>query len=176
MDYVDLFLIHWPAPKLNKYVETYRALEELYSAGKIRAIGVSNFHIPHIQRILDECTVKPTVNQIECHPFLTQVEIREFCKKHDIFVESWSPIMRGGESLNHEVFTNLAEKYGKNTAQIVLRWHVQSGMITIPKSVTPSRIEDNFNIFDFQLDTADMDTISSLNSNERLGPNPENFE
>lgn len=175
LEYLDLYLIHWPMPDNDTYIETYKAMEKLYQDGKVRAIGVCNFHIPHLERLLSECTVTPVVNQIECHPFLSQTEIRTFCKEHNIFVEAWSPLMQGGEVLNHDVVLTIAKKYNKTTAQIIIRWHIQNNVIVIPKSVTPSRIEANFDVFDFELSNGDMELIHELNKNERKGPNPEEF-
>jgi diketogulonate reductase-like aldo/keto reductase len=173
LSYIDLYLIHWPMPKNNTYIETYKALEKLYEDGKVRAIGVSNFNISHLERLLQECKVKPVLNQIECHPFLTQVEIKEFCTKHNIFVEAWSPLMQGGEVLEHNVIKTLANAYGKTPAQIIIRWHLQTNVIVIPKSVTPTRIEENYNVFDFELSYEDMKKISDLNRNQRIGSDPE---
>lgn len=175
LEYLDLYLIHWPMPDNDTYIETYKAMEKLYQDGKIRAIGVCNFHIPHLERLLSECTVKPVVNQIECHPFLAQTEIRTFCKEHNIFVEAWSPLMQGGEVLNHDVVLEIAKKYNKTTAQVIIRWHLQNNVIVIPKSVTPSRIEANFDVFDFELSSGDMELIHELNKDERKGSNPEEF-
>ncbi len=172
LDYVDLYLIHWPLPEENNYVDTYKALEKLYADGRVKAIGVCNFEIEHLQRLLDECEVKPVLNQIECHPYLAQNEIKAFCKKHDIFVEAWSPLMQGGEVLNHETVKTIAEAHGKTPAQAVLRWHLQNDSIVIPKSVTPSRIEENFNVFDFELTTKEMEQINALDCGERKGPHP----
>ena len=172
LDYIDLYLIHWPVPEQDKFVETYKALEELYRTGKVRAIGVSNFHIHHIERLLKECDITPAVNQVECHPYLSQKELKAFCKKHDIFIESWSPIYRGGEILEETVIQELADKYGKTPAQVVLRWHLQQDSIIIPKSVTPSRIKENIDVFDFQLTDIEMDHIFHLDSGKRIGANP----
>ncbi|PPA69792.1 aldo/keto reductase [Jeotgalibacillus proteolyticus] len=172
LDYVDLYLIHWPVPSKDKYIETYKAMEKLYEDGKVKAIGVCNFEVEHLQRLLDECTVKPAVNQVECHPYLGQHELKAFCAEHDIFIESWSPIMQGGAVLEDETIRNIAEKYGKEPAQVVIRWHLQSNAIVIPKSVTPSRIESNFNVFDFELTQDEMNTINNLDRNERKGPHP----
>src|SRR5690606_14191917 len=167
VSYVDLYLIHWPVPMNDKYVETYQALEKVYKEGRAKAIGVCNFHIEHLQRLLDECEVTPVVNQVECHPYLSQVELKELCAKHNICVESWSPLEQGGEVLQDETIVKIAEQYGKSPAQVILRWHLQEGSIVIPKSVTPSRIEENFNVFDFKLIDADMEAIHRLNKNRR---------
>lgn len=175
LDYIDLYLIHWPTPMFDNYVETYKALEKLYKDGRVRAIGVSNFHIEHIQRLLDECEIKPVVNQVECHPFLQQKELKSFCEKNDIYVESWSPLARGGV-LNHEQIEKIAKKHGKTSAQVVLRWHIQENTIVIPKSVTPSRIKDNFQIFDFELTSEDMEQIAGLDCNKRTGREPNEMD
>ncbi|TDL33088.1 aldo/keto reductase [Jeotgalibacillus sp. S-D1] len=176
LDYVDLYLIHWPMPDKDRYIDTYKAMEKLYEDGKVKAIGVCNFEIDHLQRLMDECTVKPAVNQVECHPYLGQHEMKEFCAKNDIYLESWSPIMQGGEVLKDEAIRNIAEKYGKEPAQVVIRWHLQSNSIVIPKSVTPSRIESNFDVFDFELTDDEMRTINDLDRNERKGPHPNEMD
>lgn len=172
LDYVDLYLIHWPTPEFDQYVDTYKALEKLYHDGRVKAIGVCNFDIEHLERILKECDVKPVLNQIECHPYLDQKELKDFCAKHEIFVEAWSPLQQGGEVLNEEIIQKIAKVHGKSPAQIVLRWHLQNNTIVIPKSVTPARIEENFNVFDFELSSNEMEEINKLNRNERKGPNP----
>ncbi|WP_227394620.1 aldo/keto reductase [Jeotgalibacillus aurantiacus] len=172
LDYVDLYLVHWPMPEKDRYVDTYKAMEKLYEEGKVKAIGVCNFEIEHLQRLMDECTVKPVLNQVECHPYLAQNELKEFCAKHDIFVEAWSPLMQGGAVLEDDIIRNIAEKYGKSPAQVVIRWHLQSNSIVIPKSVTPSRIESNFDVFDFELTEDEMKSINDLDRGERKGPHP----
>ncbi|PYZ96864.1 aldo/keto reductase [Alteribacter lacisalsi] len=172
LDYVDLYLVHWPAPEYDEYVETYKAMEKLYHDGKVKAIGVCNFDIDHLERLMDECDVKPVLNQVECHPYLAQQELKDFCRKHDIFVEAWSPLMQGGDVLGNETVTSIAEAHGKTPAQVVLRWHLQNGSIVIPKSVTPSRIRENFNVFDFELTNSDMSAINELDRGERKGPEP----
>ncbi|WP_163971796.1 aldo/keto reductase [Oceanobacillus halotolerans] len=169
---VDLYLIHWPTPEFDDYVETYKALEKLYKDGRVKAIGVCNFNIEHLQRILDECEVVPAVNQVECHPYLQQQELKDFCRKHNIYVEAWSPLMQGGEVLQDPVIKEIAEEHGKTPAQVIIRWHIQTGTIVIPKSVTPSRIKENFDVFDFELTSDNMDRIKQLNRNERKGPEP----
>ncbi|RJG21617.1 aldo/keto reductase [Paenibacillus thiaminolyticus] len=174
-DYVDLYLIHWPVPANDKYVDTYKALEKLYADGRVRAIGVSNFHIPHLERILQECSVKPTVNQVECHPRLAQNELREFCTRNEIVLEAWSPLMQGGDILTNETIGAIAGRHGKTPAQTVIRWHLQKGNIVIPKSVTPSRIRENFDVFDFELTEEEMADINGLNQDKRVGPNPDEF-
>lgn len=174
LEYVDLYLVHWPVK--GKYVETYRALEQLYKDGRVRAIGVSNFHIHHLEDVMQNCEVKPMVNQVELHPKLGQTELREFCRQNYIQIEAWSPLMRGGEIFENETIKVLASKHGKTPAQIVLRWDVQNGIVTIPKSVTPSRIEENSDIFDFELSAEDVAQIDALNEDRRVGPDPDNFD
>ena len=172
LDYVDLYLIHWPTPMYNTYVETYKALEKLYKDGRTKAIGVCNFDIDHLQRILDECTVTPAVNQVECHPYLQQKELKKFCEEHNIFLEAYSPLMNGKTVLQDEIIKKIAIQYEKTPAQVILRWHLQSNSIVIPKTVTPSRMEENINVFDFELSEADMDQIAELDRNERINSVP----
>ncbi|MBT2214804.1 aldo/keto reductase [Virgibacillus dakarensis] len=167
LDFVDLYLIHWPTPKYDEYVETYKALEKLYKDGRTKAIGVCNFDIGHLQRIMDECDVVPAVNQVECHPYLQQKELKEFCRKHGIRVEAYSPLMNGTDVLQDGVIKEIADQYGKTPAQVILRWHLQSDVVVIPKTVTPSRMEENFNVFDFELSEADMEKIAGLDRNLR---------
>ncbi|MBU8878518.1 aldo/keto reductase [Bacillus sp. FJAT-29790] len=175
LDYVDLYLIHWPTPEFDEYVDTYKALEKLYHDGRVKAIGVCNFDIEHLERILKECEVKPVLNQVECHPYLSQNELKEFCAKHDIFVEAWSPLQQGGEVLKEEVIQKIAQEHEKTPAQVVLRWHLQNNSIVIPKSVTPSRIEENFNVFGFELSANEMAEINKLNRDQRNGPKPSEY-
>ncbi|HWO75597.1 MAG TPA: aldo/keto reductase [Bacillus sp. (in: firmicutes)] len=172
LDYLDLYLIHWPTPEFDTYVETYKALEKLYRDGRVKAIGVCNFEIEHLERILKECEITPVLNQIECHPYLAQNELKEYCAKHNIFVEAWSPLEQGGEVLKDEVVRNIAESHGKTPAQVVLRWHLQNNTIVIPKSVTPSRIKENIDVFDFELTKDEVEKINELNRNRRKGPHP----
>ncbi|MGR9047827.1 aldo/keto reductase [Halobacillus faecis] len=172
LDYVDLYLIHWPTPEYDDYVETYKALEQLQKDGKVKAIGVCNFDIDHLQRLLDECEVKPAVNQVECHPFLAQNELKDFCRDNGILLEAWSPLMQGGEVLRNDTIQSIAEKHGKTPAQVIIRWHLQNDTVVIPKSVTPSRIEENFDVFDFDLTADDMAAINKLDRGERKGPKP----
>lgn len=172
MDYVDLYLTHWPVE--GKFEHTYKAIERLYDEKLIRATGVSNHHIPHLQRILASANVPPMVNQIELHPYLTQLELRAFCKEQGIAVTSWSPLGRANV-LQDAFLQELGEQYGKSAAQIIIRWHLQNDLIVIPKSVTPSRIQENFNVFDFELTPEQMDAIEQLNRDERFGQNPDSF-
>lgn len=172
LDYVDLYLIHWPTPQFDQYIDTYKALEKLYHDGRVKAIGVCNFEIEHLERLLKECEVVPVLNQVECHPYLAQNELKEFCTKHNIFVEAWSPLDQGGEVLQDESVQKIAATYGKTPAQTVLRWHLQNNTIVIPKSVTPSRIEENFQVFDFKLTSDEMNEINQINQDRRKGPHP----
>lgn len=174
LDYLDLYLIHWPLPQRDRYVETWRAFEKLHADGRIRAIGVSNFQIPHLKRLFDETSVVPAVNQIELHPNLQQADLRAFHAEHGIVTEAWSPLAQGA-LLSDPVITGLASKYGKTAAQIVLRWHVQIGNVVIPKSVTPSRIRENIDVFDFELAAEDLAAIGDLDSGTRIGPDPDTF-
>lgn len=175
LNYIDLYLIHWPMPRQGKMIETWQALETLYANNRVRVIGVSNFTPVHLQELLETCTVVPMVNQIELHPKFQQYETREFCARHDIQIESYSPLMRGGELLNDPVLLKLADKHQKTPAQIVLRWHIQNGFVVIPKSVTPARIEENVSIFDFVLDEDDMAAIAAMDEGIRIGIDPDAF-
>ncbi|WP_027410510.1 aldo/keto reductase [Anoxybacteroides tepidamans] len=172
LDYVDLYLIHWPVK--GKYKETYKALEKIYKDGRARAIGVSNFQIHHLEDLMTDCEIKPMVNQVEYHPRLTQKELHAFCKQHGIQLEAWSPLMQG-KLLNEPVLVEIGNKYGKTPAQVILRWDLQNEVVTIPKSITPARIKENANIFDFTLTADEMAAIDTLNKNERIGPDPDNF-
>lgn len=172
LDYVDLYLIHWPTPKFDQYVDTYKALGKLYRDGRTKAIGVCNFEIEHLERLLNETEIVPVLNQVECHPHLAQTKLKAFCAKHDIFVEAWSPLEQGGEVLSDAVVKKIAEAHGKTPAQVILRWHLQNNTIAIPKSVTPSRIEENFKVFDYELTAGEMEEINGLNINRRKGSNP----
>jgi 2,5-diketo-D-gluconate reductase A len=171
LSYVDLYLIHWPQPGRDLYMETWRAFEKLKADGLARSIGVSNFLIPHLQRLLAEFDVVPVVNQIEVHPALQQRELREFCWDHDIVPEAYSPLARG-EVLQDPRIGELAAKHGRTPAQVVLRWHIQEGNIVIPKSTTTARIKENFEIFDFELSEEDMKLFDSLDSGQRTGLDP----
>ena len=175
LEYVDLYLIHWPLPAKDRYVQTWQALEKLQRDGLSRAIGVSNFQPAHLRRLFDETDLVPALNQIELHPYLTQDALRAFDAEHGIATEAWSPIARGGELLSDAVIASLAQKYGKTPAQIVIRWHLQLGNVVIPKSVTPSRIAENIDVFDFELADDDVAAITELNRDERTGPDPDQF-
>ncbi|MBS4218294.1 aldo/keto reductase [Bacillus sp. FJAT-49711] len=173
LDYLDLYLIHWPVE--NKYKEAWRALETLYKEGKVRAIGVSNFQVHHLQRLLKDAEVKPMINQVEYHPNLTQIEVKTFCRRNGIQLEAWSPLMQG-QLLDHPTLMELSRKYNKSVPQIILRWDFQNGVVTIPKSTKEQRIVENANIFDFKIISKDMELIDSLDQNLRVGPDPDNFD
>ncbi|GAA4755614.1 aldo/keto reductase [Amnibacterium soli] len=174
IDYVDLFLVHWPLPGVLDYVETWKAMEKMYEGGKVRAIGVSNFQQHHLNRLFAETTVRPAVNQIEVHPYLTQDPLRAFDAEHQIATEAWSPIAQG-KVLDDAVIERIARRTERTPAQVVLRWHIQRNDIVFPKSVTRERVQANFELFDFELSDADMSDISALNRDERTGPDPDQF-
>jgi methylglyoxal/glyoxal reductase len=171
--YLDLYLIHWPVK--GKYKETWKALEKLYKDGRVRAIGVSNFHIQHLEDLLSDAEIKPMVNQVEYHPRLSQVVLHEYCKKHNIQFEAWSPLMRG-KLLDNPILKGISEKYNKSIPQVILRWDLQNEVVTIPKSIKEHRIIENANIFDFELTEEEMDKIDSLNEDQRVGTNPDSFD
>jgi len=175
LDHVDLYLVHWPVPSKGLFVETWRALQDVYADGRAKAIGVSNFTAAHLGRLLAETDMVPAVNQVELHPFLPQDALRAMHAEHGIATEAWSPLGQGGELLSHAVLTRLAEQHGVTPAQVVLRWHLQLGNIAIPKSVTPERIRSNFDVFGFELSQGDMAEVTGLDSGRRLGPDPETF-
>ena len=176
-DYIDLFLIHWPLPMKydGDFVSTWETLGEFYRDGRARSIGVSNFQASHLRRLHAQSDIPPAVNQIEVSPYLTQDELRRFCAEHQIAIEAWSPLARGGELLADPEVVRISKDTGKTPAQVVLRWHIERGDIIFPKSVTPERIKENFDIFDFELSGADVAAISALNRDERTGPDPDNF-
>ncbi len=175
IDELDLLLIHWPAPGLGKFVETWETFVELQQSGRLRSIGVSNFQPDHIRQIVEATGVLPALNQVELHPFFQQKQLRAFHELHGILTEAWSPIARGRVD-DDPIIVSLANVYGRTPAQITLRWLVQLGIVVIPKSVTPSRIESNFQIFDFALSEDDMETMNSLDrADGRMGPNPDEF-
>ena len=172
LDYVDLYLIHWPAPKQDKYVQSWRAMQKLQAEGVVRSIGVSNFHIHHLQRLVDETGVVPVLNQVELHPWLPQRQVRAFDDDHGILTESWSPLARG-RVIGDPVLDALAGKHGVSPAQIVIRWHVQQGIVVIPKSVSIVRIRQNADVFGFELDDSDMAAIAGIETGERTGMDPD---
>lgn len=174
LDYVDLYLIHWPVPKQKLFIESWRAFAKLKEDGRVKSIGVSNFNIPHLQTLIDETGIAPTVNQIELHPQMQQQELRNFHKEHKIVTESWSPLGQG-TILQDATIGAIAKKHRKTPAQVIIRWHLDNGLIVIPKSVTPSRIKENFTVFDFRLDNDDLGQIGRLDKKHRIGPDPEVF-
>lgn len=173
MDYIDLYLTHWPVKE--KYVETYRAIERLYEEKLIRVPGVSNHHEHHLKDILASCNIAPMVNQIEVHPYLSQESLRNYCAQEQIAVTAWSPLGRGNV-LNDDTIIRIAHEYNVTPAQIILRWHLQNDVIIIPKSVTPSRIKENSELYHFELTKETMQQLNSVNRNERFGQNPDNFK
>lgn len=175
LETLDLFLIHWPAPKQDRYVDTWKALLHLREEGRVRAVGVCNFHVPHLQRLLDETGELPAINQVELHPYLQQNELREFHAANGIVTEAWSPLASGGDVLQDETIGQVAEKHGVTPAQAILRWHLDTGNVVIPKSVTPSRIRENFDLFGFSLDEDDLAAIATLDRGHRTGPDPDAF-
>jgi diketogulonate reductase-like aldo/keto reductase len=172
LDYLDLYLIHWPVT--NQYKDTWRALEKLYKEQRVRAIGVSNFQIHHLQDVMRDSSVKPMVNQVEYHPKLTQLELRSFCKQENIQLEAWSPLMRG-RLQDNPTLKQIAQNHNKTIAQVILRWDLQNEVVTIPKTTHPSRLLENADIFDFVLTDKEMETIHTLNKNQRTGKDPDNF-
>jgi 2,5-diketo-D-gluconate reductase A len=174
-DYLDLFLIHWPLPGIDvDYIETWKAMEEIYASGRCRSIGVSNFQAHHLRRLFSKTEVRPAVNQIEVHPYLTQEELRAFDADHEIVTEAWSPIAQG-KVLDDPAIVAIAERLGRTPAQVVLRWHVQRGDVVFPKSVSRERMQENSALFDFELGTDDMATLTGLDRGERTGPDPDTF-
>lgn len=173
LDYLDLYLIHWPVE--GKFQEAWRALETLYKDGRVKAIGVSNFQIHHLETIIKDAAVKPMINQVELHPQLTQKELIDYCEKQGIQIEAWSPLMQG-QLLDHPVLKEIAETHNKSIAQVILRWDLQHGIVTIPKSTKEHRIIENSNVFDFELSESELSRIDALNQNLRVGPDPDNFD
>jgi diketogulonate reductase-like aldo/keto reductase len=171
VDYVDLYLVHWPV--IGRYVETWKALEKLYKDGIVRAIGVSNFQIPDLQEILDICEIKPVLNQVELHPVFRRAELHQFCARNQIQMEAWAPLHQG-QALDIPVIVNIAKKYGKSPAQVLIRWDLDIEVVTIPKSVTPQRIAENADVFDFELSPEDLAAIAALNEEKMTLEYPEN--
>jgi 2,5-diketo-D-gluconate reductase A len=174
LDHVDLYLIHWPVPSQDRYVETWKAFEEIAASGRAKAIGVSNFQPAHLQRLFDETDTVPALNQIELHPRLAQAELRELHARHGIATEAWSPLAQG-ELLQDATIAGIAERLGRSPAQVILRWHLQLGNVVIPKSVTPERIRANIELFDYELGEDDMAAITGLDRGQRIGPDPDRF-
>jgi diketogulonate reductase-like aldo/keto reductase len=175
LEYVDLYLIHWPVPARDEYVKTWRALEKLLADGRARAIGVSNFQPAHLERLLQSSGIVPAVNQIELHPGLQQKELRAYHAQHRIATEAWSPLAQGA-LLKEQAIASIAARHGRTPAQVVLRWHLQIGNIVIPKSVTPVRIRENLDVFDFELTGDDLDAITALDRGLRIGPDPDTLD
>ena len=174
MDYVDLYLIHWPVPSQDRFVDTWRAFERINDEGRARTIGVSNFRIDDLERLEAETEKRPTVNQVELHPQMQQRELRGWHEQHGIATEAWSPLAQGAV-LDDDTIAGIARAHGKTAAQTILRWHLQLGNVVIPKSVTPERIRENFDLFDFELSEQEMDVIGALDRGERIGPDPATF-
>lgn len=175
LEQLDLYLIHWPVPAKDQYVDTWKAFEKLYADGRVRSIGVSNFQISHLERLFAETDVVPAVNQIELHPWLPQNELRDFHSVHGIATEAWSPIARGGDHLNNAILKGIAAAHGRSVAQVILRWHTQLGTIVLPRTVKAKRAVENISLFDFELSDGEMRTIASLSNGMRVGPNPDDF-
>jgi diketogulonate reductase-like aldo/keto reductase len=175
LDYVDLYLIHWPMPLNDAFVETWKALEKLYADGRVKAIGVSNFKPAHLRRLMDATEIVPALNQIELHPNFPQAESRAFHAEHGIATEAWSPLGQGKDLLRDPELAKVAEKHAVTPAQAVLRWHLQLGNVVIPKSATPARIKENIDVFGFELDSADMEALAGLDNGTRLGPDPDDL-
>jgi diketogulonate reductase-like aldo/keto reductase len=176
IDVLDLFLIHWPLPMFDRYVETWRAFEQLLADGRVRSIGVSNFEIEHLERLADETEITPALNQIELHPRFPQTELRAYHDSHGILTEAWGPLGQSRGLLEDATVREVAAKHQRTPAQVVLRWHTQLGNVVIPKSVTPERVRENIDVFDFALDHADMDAFAGLDMGLRLGPHPNEFK
>ncbi len=174
LDVLDLYLVHWPAPKQDRYVETWKALEQLNADGRVRAIGVSNFSVAHLDRLAAETSTVPMVNQIELHPRLPQPELRDYHAEHGIVTVAWSPLGQG-QVLADRVLRGIAQAHDRTPAQVVLRWHLQQDVVAIPKSVTPSRIRENLDVFDFTLSDDDLAALAGLATGERIGPDPDRF-
>ena len=175
LDVLDLYLIHWPTPRRDTYVDTWKALLELRGTGRVRAVGVCNFEVDHLQRLLDETGELPAINQVELHPYLQQEELRAYHREHGILTEAYSPLASGGDVLGDQTVARIADKHGVTPAQAILRWHTQIGNVVIPKSVTPSRIAENLDLFGFELDEEDLAAVASLERDGRVGAHPSEF-
>jgi len=174
LDYLDLYLMHWPGTDLDLLLNTWEGMENLYNQQLVKNIGVSNFNIDHLEILINQANVKPVLNQVEFHPYLTQTELRNYLSKHEIKMESWSPLMNA-EILQDETVNSIAKEINKSPAQVIIRWNIDHDVITIPKSVTPSRIEENFEVFNFSLNDDQIKRLDALNENKRIGPNPAEF-
>lgn len=173
LDYVDLYMIHWPGK--DRYVETWKAMEELKASGKVKSIGVCNFQEHHLETLRKESTLLPVINQVERHPFFAQNELHRYLDSQDIKLAAWSPLMRGSEQMSHDSLQRISQKHGKSVAQIVLRWHLETGALPLPKSSNPQRMKENLDIFDFQLDDEDLHQIALLDTDARMGRHPDDF-
>ncbi|MFE6867077.1 aldo/keto reductase [Kitasatospora sp. NPDC057692] len=176
LDYLDLYLIHWPRPMHGSYLNVWKALEQLKADGRVRSVGVSNFGTEQLTRIVEESSLLPALNQVELHPYFPQQELRAFHAQHGIATEAWSPLGQGKELLSEPELVRIAAKHGRTVAQVVLRWHLQSGVIAIPKSVTPSRIKENLDVSGFELDAEDLAAIAGIATGTRIGPDPQGFD
>ncbi|MCD8820684.1 aldo/keto reductase [Staphylococcus gallinarum] len=174
LDYLDLYLIHWPGTDEAVMIDTWKGMEALYEAGKVKNIGVSNFTEDHLETLKAHTSIKPVINQVEFHPYLTQRNLRNYLASENIQAESWSPLMNA-EILTDETVNDIAQELGKSPAQVVIRWNIDHGVVTIPKSITPHRIDENLNVFDFSLSTEQIERIDALNQDRRIGPNPVEF-
>lgn len=174
LDYLDLYLMHWPGTDIDLLLNTWEGMENLYNQQLVKNIGVSNFNIDHLEILINQANVTPVLNQVEFHPYLTQKELRNYLSKHEIKMESWSPLMNA-EILQDETVNRIAKEINKSPAQVIIRWNIDHGVITIPKSVTPSRIEENFEVFNFSLNDDQIKRLDALNENKRIGPNPAEF-
>ena len=175
IDYIDMLLIHWPAPKQNKFVETWAAFEKALESGKVHGIGVSNFQPAHLEKLLENAIISPAINQVELHPGLQQIDVRAANSSAGVQTEAWSPLARGRFN-DSPILQAIAHKHSKSVSQVILRWHIQLGNLVIPKTSNPDRLTENLNVFDFKLDHLDMDEIASLDAGMRTGPNPDTFE
>ena len=173
LTYIDMYLIHWPCPEDELFIETYKAMEQLYKEGKIKAIGVCNFKEHHLEKLLAETEIVPAVNQVEFHPIFNQKDLQAYCESKGIKITAWSPLMRGGEWLNNPVLKEIADKYNKTAAQVIIKWHLQQGRIVIPKSQNDQRIIENFDVFNFELTEEDLAEIDSFHTNERQFRDPD---
>ncbi|WP_239749539.1 aldo/keto reductase [Mammaliicoccus sp. O-M53] len=173
LTYIDMYLIHWPCPEDELFIETYKAMEQLYKEGKIKAIGVCNFKEHHLEKLLAETEIVPAVNQVEFHPIFNQKDLQAYCESKGIKITAWSPLMRGGEWLNNPVLKEIADKYNKTAAQVIIKWHLQQGRIVIPKSQNDQRIIENFDVFNFELTEEDLAEIDSFHINERQFRDPD---
>nr|WP_279387953.1 aldo/keto reductase [Streptacidiphilus pinicola] len=176
LDYVDLYLIHWPVPSRDRYVDAWRAMEKIAADGRAKAVGVSNFNAKHLERLFAETGLVPAVNQVELHPYFPQARLRALHAEHRIATEAWSPLGQGRGLLEDASLVAIGKKHGKTAAQVVLRWHLQLGNVVIPKSVTPERIRQNLDVFDFTLDAEDLSAIAELDRGGRIGPDPDTFD